>query len=110
MHYESILDLYGFCPIPVMCGLNWLAKMKSAKAALSLIGNATAFYSSVKDRFLRTLPPVLDDIKSAKQIEEIAIYFLIVGKMAPALWNALHARPIITVNWETLDALDRDPR
>lgn len=60
----------GCCPIPVVCGVKRLCKTKLAKAALSLIGNMGAFYSSVKERFIprlcsrTTLPPVLDDIKA----------------------------------------------
>lgn len=60
----------GCCPIPVVCGVKRLCKTKSAKAALSLIGNMGAFYSLVKERFIprlcsrTTLPPVLDDIKA----------------------------------------------
>ena len=56
-------------------------KTKSAKAALNLIGNMGSFYSSVKERFIprlcsrTTLPPVLDDVKKHKLIEDIAMAF-----------------------------------
>jgi len=70
LHYESIMEILGCCPVPVVCSVKRLGKMKSAKAALSLIGNMGSFYSSVKERFLpqlcsrTSLPPVLDDIKN----------------------------------------------
>ena len=68
-HYEMVVDVLGFCHLPVVCGVNRLGKTKSAKGALSLIGNQANFFSAVKDRFIprlcsrSTLPPVLDDIK-----------------------------------------------
>ncbi len=52
---------------------------KSAKAALSLIGNTGSFYSSVKDRFIpglcsrTTLLPVIDDVKNPRMLKEIAV-------------------------------------
>jgi hypothetical protein len=39
LHYESIIDILGFCPLPVVCGANGLGKTKASTAALSLIGN-----------------------------------------------------------------------
>ena len=33
------MDTLGFCPIPIVCGVNRLGKTKSAMAVLSLIGN-----------------------------------------------------------------------
>jgi len=117
LHYETIMDTLGFCPIPVVCGVNRLGKTKSARAALSLIGNKASFFSSVKDRFIprlcarTTLPPVLDDIKKAKQIEDIAVSFYNRGKDGTCfLESTPRTCPILTVNWEVLDALDQDPR
>lgn len=117
LHYEAILNLYGFCPLPILCGQNRLGKTKSAKAALSLIGNGNAFYGSVKERFVprlcsrSSLPPVLDDLQKPKQIEEMAITFYNRGKDGTCFMECTpRTCPIITVNWETLDALDRDPR
>jgi len=117
LHYESIMDIMGFCPVPVVCGSNRLGKTKSAKAALSLVGNMASFYSSVKERFIprlcsrTTLPPVLDDIKKSKLIEEIAVSFYNRGKDGTCFLECTpRTCPIITVNWESLDALDRDPR
>ena len=45
LHYEGIMEIIGCCPIPVVCGVNRLGKSKSAKGALSLIGNMGSFYS-----------------------------------------------------------------
>jgi len=81
LHYESIMDTMGFCPVPVVCGSNRLCKTKSAKVALSLIGNMACFYSIVKEWFIprlccrTTLPQVVDDMKKAKLITEIAVSF-----------------------------------
>lgn len=77
--YEAIIEILGYCLIPVVCGMNRLEKTKSARAALSLIGNTGSFHSSAKDRFIpclcawTTLPPLFDDVKKAKQIEDIAV-------------------------------------
>lgn len=116
-HYEAIVEILGYCPVPVVCGLNWLGKTKSARAALSLIGNTGSFYSSAKDRFIprlcarTTLPPVLDDVKKSKQIEDIAVAFYNRGKDGTCfLESTLRTCPIVTVNWEALDALNKDPR
>lgn len=117
LHYEDIMDTLGFCPLPVVCGTNRLGKTKSAKAALSLIGNGGSFYSAVKDRFIprlcsrSSLPPVLDDIKKPKQVEEIAVAFYNRGKDGTCFFESTpHTCPILTVNWEVLDALQKDPR
>ena len=117
LHYEMVVDVLGFCPLPVVCGVNRLGKTKSAKGALSLIGNQANFFSAVKDRFIprpcsrSTLPPVLDDIKSPKVIEEVAVSFYNCGKDGTCLLEtAPRTCPILTVNWETLDGLNRDPR
>lgn len=117
LHYEMIIHIVGFCPVPVICGVNCLGKTKCAKAALSLIGNGGSFYSSAKVQFIprlcsrTTLPSVLDDIKKAKQIEEIAVAFYNRGKDGTCLLESTpRTCPILTVNWETLDALERDPR
>lgn len=80
-----------YCPIPIVCGVNQLGKTKSAKAAFILIGNMGSFYSSVKERFVpwlcsrMTLPPVLDDIKKHKLIEDIAVAFYNRGKVGHML-------------------------
>ena len=105
LHNESIMEILGCCPIPVVCGVNWLGKTKSPKAALSLIGNTGSFYSSVKERFLlrlcsrTSLPPVLDDIKKPKLIEDIGVAFYNRGKDGTYfLESTPHTCPIVTVN------------
>lgn len=117
LHYEEIMEILGFCPLPVICGVNRLGKTRCAKAALSLIGNDGSFYSSAKERFIprlcsrTTLPPVLDDIKKPRQIEEIVMAFYNRGRDGTCLLESTpRTCPILTVNWEALDGLDRDPR
>ena len=64
------MEILGCCPIPVVCDVNRLAKTKSAKAALSLIGNMGSFYFTEKERFTpqlcsrTSLLRVQDDIKN----------------------------------------------
>lgn len=117
LHYEAIMDMLGYCPIPVVCGGNRLGKTKSARAALSLIGNGGAFFASVKERFIprlcarTTVPPVIDDIKKAKQVEDIAVGFFNRGKDGTCFFESTpRTCPILTLNWEVLDALNQDPR
>ena len=38
-HYEAIIDILGYCPAPLVCGINRLGKTKSVRAALSPHGN-----------------------------------------------------------------------
>lgn len=117
LHYEMIIDILGFCPLSRICGVNRWGKTKSAKDALSLIGNTSNFFSAVKDRFIpwlcsrSTLPPGLDVIKNSKVIENITVSFYNCGKdgtcvleTTPRMW------PMVTVNWVTLDGLNKDPR
>ena len=81
LHYEAIMDVLGFCPIPVIGRVNRFGKTKSAITALSLIRNGHSFYSAVKERFIprlcsrSSLLPLLDDIKKPKVIEDIAVSF-----------------------------------
>lgn len=107
LHYEAIIEMFGNCPIPIVCGVNRLGKIKCSVGALSLIGNSNNFYSSVKERFIpplcsrSTLPPVLDDIKKPKVIEDIAMAFYNSGKDGTCLLETTR---------ETLDGLDKDER
>ena len=117
LHYEMIIDILGFCPLPVVCGSNRLGKTKSSKAALSLIGCTTNFYSAVKERFVprlcsrSTLPPVLDDVKSWQKVEDAAITFFNRGKDGTCLLETEpRTCPMFTVNWPTLEGLNKDQR
>lgn len=117
LHYEAIMDLLSYCPVPILCGSNRLGKTKSTKAALHLIGNVDNFYTSVKERFLpklcsrSTLPPVLDDIKAPTLVESIAVSFYNMGKDGTCLEECVpRTCPMLSVNWKTLDGLQRDPR
>ncbi len=112
-----IIDILGFCPLPVVCGSNRLGKTKSSKAALSLIGCATNFYSAVKERFVprlcsrSTLPPVLDDVKSWQKVEDAAIIFFNRGKDGTCLLETEpQTCPMFTVIWPTLEGLNKDQR
>ena len=75
LHYEMIIKLVKYCPMPLACGTNRVGKTTSARAGLSLIGNSTNFFVLVKERFMprlcshSTLPPVLDDIKVPNILE-----------------------------------------
>lgn len=111
------MNALGYRPVPVVCGVNRLGKTKSAVAALSLIGNGQSFYSSVKERFIprlcsrSTIPLVLDDLKKAKTVEDIAVAFYNRGKDGTCLLKTTpRSCPMLTVNWEVLDALGKDPR
>jgi hypothetical protein len=69
LHYEMLISKLKYCPMPVVCGTNRLGKTMSARASLSLIGNASNFHSSVKESYIphlcsrSTLTPVLDNVK-----------------------------------------------
>ena len=106
LHYEMIIDILGFCHLSIICGVNRWGKT-----------NTSNFFSAVKDRFIprlcsrSTLPPGLDVIKNSKVIENITVSFYNCGKdgtcvleTTPRTW------PMVTVNWETLDGLNKDPR
>ena len=117
LHYESVIDLLGFCPLPVVCGTNGLGKTQAANAALSLIGNSVNFYSSVKQRFIprlcsrSSLPPVIDDVKISSILEDAAISFYNNGKDGTCLQETEpRTCPLFTVNYATLDCLNKDPR
>jgi hypothetical protein len=105
LHYEAIMKLLSYCPVPVVCGANRQGKTKFAKAALHLLGNSGNFYSSVKERFLpklcsrSTLPPVLDDIKKPKIVDNIAVSFYNMGKDGTCLEECTpRTCPMLTVN------------
>ena len=117
-HYECIQDLVAYCPVTVLCGKNHLGKSKSASVALSLLGsNKYDFFTSVKERFVpklltrSTLPPVFDDVKGSATVEEVAIFTYNRGKDGTCHTESTpRTCPILTVNWETLDSLNMDPR
>lgn len=111
--YETIMEILGCCPIPVVCGVNQLGKTKLVKAVLTLIGKMASFYSTVKERLIpwlcsrTTLSPVLDDIKKPKLIEDNAAAFYNRGKDGRCFLESMpRTCPIVTVNWETLHALN----
>ena len=118
LHYESITSSQEYCPVPILCGTNRLGKSRCAKAALSLIGNNNnGFFSTVKERFIprlcsrSTFPPVIDDIKKPKVIEDIALNYYNKGKDGTCRMECTpRTCPILTVNWEVLDGLENDPR
>ena len=117
LHYEEIIESYGHCPIPVLCGEHRLGKTKSAKSALRLVGNDANFFASVKDRFIPRLcarssfPPVLDDLKRTSQLEEIAISFYNGGKDGSCFKESRPKTcPMVTVNWEALEGVTNDYR
>jgi hypothetical protein len=117
IHYETIIEHLSFCPVPIVCGANRLGKTKSSKAALALVGNTANFYSAVKERFSprlcsrSTLRPVLDDVKSPKLVEEVAISFFNKGKDGSCLLETEpRTCPMLTVNWPTLEGLNKDQR
>ena len=84
------MDTLGFCPIPIVCGVNRLGKTKSAMAVLSLIGNTHSFYSSVKERFI---PRVYK------------------GKDGTSLLESTpRTCSMPTVNWKVLAGLGKDSR
>lgn len=117
LHYEMLISKLKYCPTPVVCGTNRLGKTMSARASLSLIGNASNFYSSVKERFIprlcsrSTLPPVLDDVKTHRVIADVAVSLFNKGKDGTCIFEQEpRTCPTFTVNWEALDGLKRDPR
>ena len=115
--YESVIGAGQHFPIPVICGEHRLGKTKSARAALCLMGNENQFFSSARERFIPRLcsrssfPPVLDDIKNAHQLGELALAYFDGGKdetcnreMTPKTC------PTVTINWEALKGLPQDYR
>ena len=117
LHYESIVELMEFCPLPVVCGTNGLGKTKASKTALSLIGNSANFYVRVNQRFLprlcsrSSLPPVLDDVKLPNILEEVVMSSYDKGTDGTCLQETEpRTCPLVTVNYKTLDLFKRDPR
>ena len=93
----------------MVCGTNKLGKTRSAEGALNLIGNQQNFFSAVRERFVPklcsrlTFPPMLDDLKSSKTIEDIAIQFYNRGRDGTCSQECTpRTAPLLTVNWETL--------
>lgn len=116
LHYEMIIKLVKYCPMPVSCGTNRVGKTTSARAGLSLIGNSANFFASVKERFIprlcsrSTLPPVLDDIKVPKILDDVAMSVFNNGKDGTCVFEKeSRTLPTFTVNWKVLDGLNFDP-
>lgn len=112
-----IIDELKYCPTPVVCGTNRLGKTMSARAGLALIGNSSHFYISVKERFIprlcsrSTLPSVLDDVKTPKTLDSVAMYIFNKGRDGTCVFEQEpRTCPTFTVIWAPLDALKRDPR
>ena len=58
-----------------------------------------------------TLPLVLDDVKKPKLIEDIGVAFYNRGQDGTCFLESMPCTcPVVTVNWEIVDALNRDPR
>ena len=117
LHYEQIIREGYHCPIPVICGEHRLGKTKSARVALRLMGNDHQFFSSARERFIPHLcsrssfPPVLDDLKNAHQLGEIALAHYDGGKDGTcAKEMEPKTCPMVTMNWKALDGLAQDYR
>ena len=117
LHYESIVELMEFCPLPVVCGTNGLGKTKASKMALSLIGNSANFYARVNQRFLprlcsrSSLPPVIDYVKLPNILEEVVMSSYDNGTDGTCLQETEpRTCPLVTVNYKTLDLFKKDPR
>jgi len=112
--YELIIDILWFCLLPIIYEVNnRLQNTKSTKGALSLFGNSSNFFSSVKDRFIpplcsrSTLPPVLDDITN---LLVIAVLFYNYGRDGTrVLETTPKTCPMVNVNCETRDGVIKDP-
>jgi hypothetical protein len=79
--------------------------------------NSVNFYSSVKQRFIprlcsrSSLPPVIDDVKISSILEDAAISFYNNGKDGTCLQETEpRTCPLFTINYATLDCLNKDPR
>ena len=81
------------------------------------MGNDHHFFSSARERFIPHLcsrssfPPVLDDLKNAHQLGEIALAYYDGGKDGTcAKEMEPKTCPMVTMNWEALDGLPQDYR
>lgn len=117
LQYEAIIKAGLHFPIPVICGEHRLGKTKSAKAALHLMGNHKQFFSSARERFIprlcsrSTFPPVLDDMKNAQQLGELALAYFDGGKDGTCSREMIPKTcPLVTANWEALEGLPQDYR
>ena len=101
----------------MICGEHRLGKTKVARAALRQMGNDHHFFSSARERFIPHLcsrssfPPVLDDLKNAHQLGEIALAYYD-GVKDGTCAKEIEAKtcPMVTMNWEALDGLAQDYR
>ncbi len=81
------------------------------------MGSEHQFFSSARERFIPRLcsrssfPPVIDDIKSSKQLGEIALAYFDGGKDGTCSKEMQPKTcPIVTVNWEALEGLAQEYR
>ena len=112
LHYQQIIREGYHCPIPVICGEHRLWKTKSARLALRRMGNDHHFFSSAREWFIPHLcsrssfPPVLDDLKNAHQLGDIALAYYDGSKDSTcAKGMEPKTRPLVTMNWGALYGL-----
>ena len=81
------------------------------------MGNHKQFFSSARERFIprlcsrSTFPPVLDDMKNAQQLGELALAYFDGGKDGTCSREMIPKTcPLVTANWEALEGLPQDYR
>lgn len=116
-YYEMIIDIFGFCRLLIICGVNRWGKIKLVKDVLSLIGNILNFFFVVKDRFILRLCSQLillfglDVIKNLKVIENIIVLFYNCGKDGICVLEIIFRMWLmVIVNWVIFDGFNKDFR